>query len=271
VKLDRLDVVLNFCAIYHCAPSWSLDAKWADGLIDYDLWYVWGGLGKMTLSDGAIDLYPGQCVWMRPGRHYEANHDPRTPLRVTALHFQLKNKTRLLRPAEYIPPVEVFEPVDSIYFQSAMAHIVGLRSRPGLSKVAALLLKSLLIEIVLEQQGQKPGNAQNRHYQLKLGPVIAAIREQPERWFTVNELALRSGYCVDHFVRLFRSLTGQAPKEFMIRQRMEKATALLKGSSHTVTQIADMLGYQDLGFFSRQFQQIMGTSPVHFRHRRNFK
>ncbi len=267
ISLDRLDVALNFSAIYHCAPNWSLDANWARGLTDYDLWYVWGGLGRMVTSDGSIDLYPGLCVWMRPGRHYEATHNPNALLRVTAIHFQLKNKRRLLHPAEFTPPVEVFEPTAPAYFEAAMAHIVDLRSRLGHPDVAALLLKSLLIEIAADSQGKKPDSARDRHYKLKINPLIAVIREQPERRFTVQELAVKAGYSADHFVRLFQAMTGKSPKEFMIGLRMERACALLKGSSHTVTQIADLLGYQDLGFFSRQFKENIGISPDHFRQR----
>jgi len=62
-------------------------------------------------------------------------------------------------------------------------------------------------------------------------------------------------------------MTGQSPKEFMIKQRMGRALALLRESSHTVTQIADLLGYQDLGFFSRQFKENIGISPDHIRQR----
>jgi AraC-like DNA-binding protein len=267
LELGELEASLNFCAIYHCAPDWCLDENWASGLSDYDLWYVWGGLGRMLTSDGPIDLYPGLGVWMRPGRRYEATHDPKTPLRVTAVHFQLKNKNRLLRPKEFIPPVEVFEASGPAYFEAAMRHVVELRARSGPPEVASTLLKSLLLEIVDHGARAKPDNALDRHHKLKLNPIIALIREQPGHRFIVQELAGRAGYSTDHFVRLFQAATGQSPKEFMIAQRLERAVALLKGSSHTVTQIAGMLGYEDLGFFSRQFKENIGTSPDHFRRR----
>lgn len=97
--------------------------------------------------------------------------------------------------------------------------------------------------------------------------MIALIHNNPEWRFTIGELAAKTGYTADHFTRLFRAATGQSPKEFMIRQRMERARALLKDSSHTVTQIAELLGYPDLGFFSRQFKEQVGTSPDSFRRR----
>jgi len=264
-QLAGLDIVLNFSAIYHCAPNWRLGPDWAQGLTDYDLWCVWGGLGRMVTSDGPIDLYPGLCVWMRPGRRYEATHEVKAPLRVTAVHFNLRNKTRLLKPSEFTPPVEVFEPGTPGYFESALGHIIDLRAQGKLPGVAAHLFKLLLLEIMAEGSRKAPDNALDRHHQQVLAPVLAAIHAQPERRFTVKELAARAGYSVDHFVRLFRVRTGLSPKEFMVRRRLDRATALLKGSSHTVTQIADLLGYQDLGFFSRQFKTYLGTSPDHFR------
>ena len=266
-RMERLSVVVNSAALFRCTENWCLDPGWAKGLHDYDLFYVWGGLGRMTTSDGEIDLYPGQCVWMRPGRRYEATHDPKALLRVTAIHFQLKNKTRIMRASEFIPPVEVFEPVDPDYFKSAMSHVVDLRSRLGLPHVAALVLKSLLLEIVAESSVKRSERALDHHHKLMLTPVIALLRDHPERRFTVDELAAKTGYSTDHFVRLFRAMTGEAPKEFTIRLRMARALALLKESSHTVTQISDQLGYQDLGFFSRQFKECIGVSPDRFRRR----
>jgi len=264
-QLETLDVFLNFSAIYHCAPNWRLGPDWAKGLADYDLWCVWGGLGQMMTSDGPIDLYPGLCVWMRPGRRYEATHKVKAPLRVTAVHFNLRDKTRLLKPSEFVPPVEVFEPNFPAYFEAALVHIIDLRAQGKVPTVAAQLFKLLLLEIIAESSREAPEKALDRHHRQVLAPVMAAIDAQPERRLTVRELAARAGYSVDHFVRLFRARTGLSPKEFMVRRRMDRATALLKGSSHTVTQIADLLGYQDLGFFSRQFKAYVGASPDHFR------
>ena len=204
---------------------------------------------------------------MRPGRIYEATHDPKACLRVTAVHFLLKSKTRLLQPLELIPPVEVFDAAAPAYFEAAMSHVVELYSRHKAPDAAALLFKSLLFELVAQGGTKTPASELQHHYKLALNPVIALIRENPGRRFTIGELAARTGYSSDHFARLFRAATGQSPKEFMIGQRMERACALLKDSSHTVTQIADLLGYPDLGFFSRQFKEQMGTSPDRFRRR----
>jgi iron complex transport system substrate-binding protein len=60
-------------------------------------------------------------------------------------------------------------------------------------------------------------------------------------------------------------MIGLSPKEFIVRVRMERAAALLRESSQTISEISDGLGYQDVGFFSRQFKQKFGISPARFR------
>jgi len=64
-------------------------------------------------------------------------------------------------------------------------------------------------------------------------------------------------------------VTGETPKDYMIRARLERAATLLRESSQTIGQIADALGYRDAGFFSRQFKQKLGFSPARFRCRGN--
>lgn len=267
LTLHDLDVAINWANLFDCAPNWQLKSNWAISLKDYDLWYVWSGVGKMITSDGPIDLYPGRGVWMRPGRHYEATQDTKARIRVAAVHFDLKRAGKLLRPSAFIPPVEVFDAISPAYFETALEHVVSLHLRGAEREVANTLLKSILLEILSADVSSKTGTALQRHYQQTLNPVIALIHENPARRYTVAQLAAKTGYTADHFVRLFRNVTGHSPKEFMIRQRIERALALLKDSSHTVTQIADLLGYEDLAFFSRQFKQQTGLSPDHFRRR----
>ena len=265
-RLKALEPVIGTTGVFHCAPDWRMERDWAKRLVDFDLWYVAGGIGRMSTTVGTIELYPGRGLWMQPGRHYEAVHDPASPLHVVAVHFLLRDKTRTLRPIDFVPSVEIFDAAEPDYCGMALTHVVRSQSRNHGDESAALLLKSLLLEIV-SQGPTKPGGALRRHHQLTLAPVIAMMREKPERRFTVGELSARTGYSSDHFLRVFRSLTGDSPKEFMIRQRIERALALLKESSHTVTQIAEILGYDDLGFFSRQFKARVGLSPDRFRRR----
>jgi AraC-like DNA-binding protein len=50
-----------------------------------------------------------------------------------------------------------------------------------------------------------------------------------------------------------------------VQCRMDRARILLQETASSIGQISDELGYQDVGYFSRQFKQRTGRSPLDFR------
>ena len=266
LRLESLDVVLNYKGRLRCDPGWCLDSQWAKGLRDYDLWYIWGGRGRMVTSTGAIDLYPGRGLWMRPGRRYEAEQDPRERLGVSFVHFRLETKQRLLALSEFTPPVEVFETRYPDYFNTALVHVTRLPQRDEFPEQAPLLVKALLLEAAGATRREEPAPGLERHHHEAIAQALAYLQENPAA--SVGELARRSSYSLDHFSRVFQQVTGETPKDYAVRLRLERAMTLLHDSSQTIGQIADVLGYQDVGFFSRQFKQKVGVSPARFRQRR---
>ena len=80
---------INSLGRVRCEPGWDLRWTEPDRLTDYDLWFVWAGMGRMRLMDREVDLHAGRCFWMRPGRTYVADQDPAGRLGVTYIHFDL--------------------------------------------------------------------------------------------------------------------------------------------------------------------------------------
>jgi len=264
-RLENLDVALGYMGRLRCDPGWRLDSLWARGLRDYDLWYVWAGRGRMVTSDGAIDLYPGRGLWMRPGRRYEAEQDASARLGVSFVHFRLRTRRRMLAVSEYVPPIEVFETRYPDYFNAALAHVTRTASRSEIPLETGLLFKSLLLEAASETEEGAPASGIGQHYREAMARTLAYLQDHPTA--TVGELARQSGYSLDHFSRVFHEVTRETPKDYTLRLRLERAVTLLRESSQTISQISDALGYRDVGFFSRQFKQKMGFSPAMFRKR----
>ena len=68
-----------------------------------------------------------------------------------------------------------------------------------------------------------------------------------------------------HFSRLFRDETGQAPYQYLLRVRLAKATELLRGGHHSVTEAALASGFSDLSRFASMFKKHTGKSPSEVR------
>jgi AraC family transcriptional regulator len=82
---------------------------------------------------------------------------------------------------------------------------------------------------------------------------------------TVASLARAVGLSPHHFSRAFRATFGMSPREWLLQQRIERATNRLLQSSDTVEQIAMSLGYRSGSQFSRMFRARIGMSPQTFR------
>lgn len=68
-----------------------------------------------------------------------------------------------------------------------------------------------------------------------------------------------------HFTRGFRATFGETPHRYLQRRRIERAMALLRSSSITVTDVALRAGFESVGTFSRTFRAVVGMSPTEYR------
>ena len=65
--------------------------------------------------------------------------------------------------------------------------------------------------------------------------------------------------------QLFQKEINETFTEYMNRFRVEKAKELLKTTHAKVHQIANEVGYSELGYFYKQFKKYVGISPTDYR------
>jgi transcriptional regulator GlxA family with amidase domain len=51
------------------------------------------------------------------------------------------------------------------------------------------------------------------------------------------------------------------PARFLVRARIDRARRLLTETNLSVTRVAEMLGYPDIAYFSRQYRRHTGQPP----------
>ncbi|MDB6080116.1 MAG: helix-turn-helix protein, partial [Akkermansiaceae bacterium] len=98
--------------------------------------------------------------------------------------------------------------------------------------------------------------------------ILTAIRKlqsEPMKDWTLPELAAGAGMSVPHFSDLFTKQAGVPPKQFLIQQRLQIASALIQEPGLSVAQIAARVGYEDPYYFSRLFHKHTGQSPQSYR------
>lgn len=76
-----------------------------------------------------------------------------------------------------------------------------------------------------------------------------------------------SGIAERSFKRRFQQATGMSPLEYVHTLRLEEAKHLLERSEQPVEGIANQIGYEDAGFFSRLFRRQVKLTPAQYRKR----
>lgn len=63
----------------------------------------------------------------------------------------------------------------------------------------------------------------------------------------------------------FKREYGISPINYMISRRIDESKYLLAETDLSMSQIAQLLGFSSLSYFSQVFRKIHGSSPMEFR------
>ena len=77
--------------------------------------------------------------------------------------------------------------------------------------------------------------------------------------------ARQAGLSPWHYLRVFSSVLGVTPHQYLVRSRLRRAARLLAEPARSVTGIALDVGFDDLSNFVRSFRRAAGVSPSAFR------
>lgn len=98
--------------------------------------------------------------------------------------------------------------------------------------------------------------------------IISYIEGNYEQNITVEDMAKRCKLDRSYFGKVFKSVIGQSPQEFLIQYRMAKAAEFLTTTTYPIGQIGNMVGYPNALHFSRAFKSVYNMSPREYRQSR---
>ncbi|MCP5096349.1 MAG: AraC family transcriptional regulator [Chloroflexi bacterium] len=94
------------------------------------------------------------------------------------------------------------------------------------------------------------------------------LQENYKQSFSAAEIAASVHISQSHLRALFEKWVGESPKRYHTRCRIEQARRLLRDQHLLVNDAAARVGYDDVGYFSRVFKRMTGSSPGDYRKKR---
>ena len=99
------------------------------------------------------------------------------------------------------------------------------------------------------------------------GQVRRYIDNHFKENLTLDQLAGLVHVSKDHLSHAFQRSYGTSPISYLISRRIQESRFLLTETDHTLSQIARILGFSSLSYFSQSFRRLEGVSPMEYRRR----
>ena len=100
--------------------------------------------------------------------------------------------------------------------------------------------------------------------QTYLGDILQHIEEHQGQC-TLQSVANHFGFNANYLSRLIKNQIGKNFKDLTQELRFNKASVLLKTTRLPIEEIANEIGYNNLGFFYEKFNTLYGMSPKQYR------
>lgn len=101
----------------------------------------------------------------------------------------------------------------------------------------------------------------------RLKKIFDFTFENCDQKITIEKVADLANFSSNSFCRFFKKSTGKTYADFLKSVRINRAAKLLISSDMSVSQIAELSGYNNISNFNRQFLSIKSESPLQYRKR----
>ncbi|MCD8310546.1 MAG: response regulator [Prevotellaceae bacterium] len=102
----------------------------------------------------------------------------------------------------------------------------------------------------------------NRHFIAEVKRLVEEHLTVPD--FNVDTLCHHLHISRSSFYYKIKALTGEAPADYIRLIRLVRATELLKEQRYTITEIAELTGFNDAKYFRAVFKKHFGISPTQY-------
>ena len=125
-----------------------------------------------------------------------------------------------------------------------------------------LLLYKLNEKTLMQLNSAKA--AEGRYFE-KLLWIRESIYRWPGRDYSIDDMAKELSLSRSRFQHLYTETFGVSVNKDITNSRLKKAVELLETSDQSISDIASIVGYSSIQYFTRQFKNEIGLTPVQYR------
>jgi AraC-like DNA-binding protein len=238
------------------------DKPFTEQFASHSISYVRKGSFGCRTRGRSFELVTGSILVGHPGDEYTCTHDHICGDECLSFFLDpelveaIGDRTEVWRIGAAPPLPELM-----VLGELAQAAVDG-RGDIGLDEVGQLFANRFVEVVSGRPRAEVTATARDRRRAVETALWIDA---HSHRQIDLDGAAGQAGISPFHFLRLFSSVLGVTPHQYLVRSRLRYAARRLADDTSSITDIAYDVGFGDLSNFVRTFHRAAGVSPRRFR------
>ncbi|WP_372633145.1 AraC family transcriptional regulator [Cohnella sp.] len=253
---------ISLAHIFNAPRDWGFSGRI---LKQYALNYVIGGRGEFTVGGATHLVEKGDVFFYRPLEEHGLRSLPGAEFITITIVFHFADSPFPME--ERLEGSHMLGGYAGHAVERHFAELVAKYRQPGLEN--RLICQALLLTLLAETSRRASGVTQQedtgrRKNLARLILVKNHIENHLERPIDVPEIERLSGLTWNYIIVEFKKTFGTTPMQFLLWARISKAKELALQSPLSFSEIAALVGYNDIHAFGKMFKKKTGMSLTNF-------
>ena len=264
-KDKKHSLFVGSCGTYRLYTVKKLPTHRPRGRVDYQLLYIASGKAHFYFNGKEQVVSAGNMVLYRPKEeqryyYYGAEHPE-----VYWVHFTGNNVKNILRKYGIADDVHVIcSGISMEYKQLYQNMIQELQlKQEDYEELLVNYLRQLFI-LIHRQFLSKP-RKKNPMIMDDMAQAVEYFRTHYNKPVSIEDYAASHNISVSWFIQNFKQYTNTTPAQYVQLLRTTNAKSLLETTNYNISEISNLVGYENPLYFSRFFKKQFGVSPSQFR------
>ena len=265
IKDKSKPLVVTCCGTYKLKSISKLPTWRPRGRLDYQLLYVAAGKTHFYFDGQERIVTAGHMVLFQPRQEQKYDYFVKDNPHVYWVHFTGSDVKNILR--SYNIPLDnpVFFSGVSTSYENIFRNMIHELQLCKINFQELLEMHLRQIFILIKRIPETTHTVISSYIQEEMDYARRYFTENYNENISIKEYAVSRNMSVSWLQKKFKETFNISPMQYLLSVRMKVATELLSTSNYNITQIANIVGYNDPLYFSRLYNKVNGVSPTKYR------
>lgn len=265
IKDKSKPLIVTSCGTYHLHTRPKLPTWRPRGRLDFQLLYIAAGKAHFHIDGEEKIVTAGHMVLYRPKEPQKYEYYGEDQTEAYWVHFTGSNVTNILRSYGLTKEKKIFYCGSGLEYKNHFrAMIQELQMcKDDYPEMLEIHLRQIFIK--LHRYFNTISKVDNSQIAEDIDRAILYFTEHYNENICIESYAQKHHMSTSWFIRNFKQYTGFTPIQYILSIRIYNAEALLQSEQYNITEISNIIGYDNPLYFSRIFKKVKGISPSEYR------